>query len=61
MVADYFTKPLRGALFKKFRDLIMNIDDVDPLTDSHKDQRSVLGIKGGSTQDSDGNTDGVKD
>eukprot|EP00978_Attheya_sp_CCMP212_P016681 scaffold43944_cov59-Attheya_sp.AAC.7 len=61
MVADYFTKPLQGALFKKFRDLIMNVDDVDPLTDSHKDQRSVLGIKGGPTQDSDGNTDGVKD
>eukprot|EP00978_Attheya_sp_CCMP212_P030961 scaffold115598_cov36-Attheya_sp.AAC.3 len=61
MVADYFTKPLQGALFKKFRDLIMNVDDVDSLTDSHKDQRGVLGIKGGPTQDSDGNTDGVKD
>eukprot|EP00978_Attheya_sp_CCMP212_P015133 scaffold38933_cov32-Attheya_sp.AAC.1 len=33
MVADYFTKPLQGALFKKFRDIIMNVDDVDPLTD----------------------------
>eukprot|EP00978_Attheya_sp_CCMP212_P006816 scaffold15877_cov31-Attheya_sp.AAC.1 len=62
MVAeDYFTKPLQGALFKKFRDLIMNVDDVDPLTDSHKDQRSVLGIKGNPTQDSDGNVDSVKD
>eukprot|EP00978_Attheya_sp_CCMP212_P037932 scaffold183156_cov29-Attheya_sp.AAC.1 len=62
MVADYFTKPLQGALFKKFRDLIMmNIDSIDPLTDSHKDQRSVLGIKGNPTQDSDGNTDCMKD
>ena len=26
MLADFFTKPLQGALFKKFRDLIMNID-----------------------------------
>jgi hypothetical protein len=25
MLADYFTKPLQGALFKKMRDLIMNI------------------------------------
>jgi hypothetical protein len=61
MVADYFTKPLQGALFKKFRDLIMNVDNSDPSTDSHKDQRSVLGIKGNPTQDSDANTDGRKD
>eukprot|EP00978_Attheya_sp_CCMP212_P046656 scaffold403813_cov59-Attheya_sp.AAC.3 len=34
MVADYFTKPLQGgALFKKFRDLIMNVDSIDPSTD----------------------------
>jgi hypothetical protein len=26
MVADYFTKPLQGTLFHKFRDFIMNID-----------------------------------
>ena len=26
MIADYFTKPLQGALFRKFRDLIMGID-----------------------------------
>jgi hypothetical protein len=26
MVADYFTKPLQGALFKKLRDIIMGID-----------------------------------
>jgi len=24
MLADYFTKPLQGALFIKFRDCIMN-------------------------------------
>ena len=24
MVADYFTKPLQGSLFRKFRDFIMN-------------------------------------
>ena len=37
MVADFFTKPLQGALFKKFRDIIMNVDgpgnkepDADP-------------------------------
>jgi hypothetical protein len=61
MVADYFTKPLQGALFKKFRNLIMNVDSFDPSTDSHKDQRSVLGIKGNPTHDSDGNTVRRKD
>ena len=32
MVADYATKPLQGALFKRFRDWIMG---VVPITDSH--------------------------
>ncbi len=25
MTADFFTKPLQGALFRKFRDLIMGV------------------------------------
>ena len=28
MVADFFTKPLQGTSFRKFRNLIMNYDDV---------------------------------
>ena len=39
MVADFFTKPLQGALFYKLRDLIMNIDPSSPY---HSSQRSVL-------------------
>ena len=39
MVADYFTKPLQGSLFKKFRDFIMNCD---PSPDLQMDRRSVL-------------------
>ena len=39
MIADFFTKPLQGITFKKFRNFIMN---VDPATDSSQDQRSVL-------------------
>ena len=27
MCGDYFTKPLAGALFKKFRDIILGIND----------------------------------
>ncbi len=39
MVADFFTKPLQGTLFKKFRDQIMN---TNPTVASRQDCRSVL-------------------
>jgi hypothetical protein len=39
MVADYFTKPLQGALFYKLWDYIMNID---PCSEYHSGHRSVL-------------------
>ena len=29
MIGDYFTKPLAGALFRKFRDLILGIRSCD--------------------------------
>ena len=29
ITADYFAKPLAGALFKKFRDVILSINDGD--------------------------------
>ena len=41
MLADYFTKPLQGATFRKFRDAIMNYNLVR--SDGHpSDHRSVL-------------------
>ena len=39
MVADYFTKPLQGVLFYKFRDQIMG---VVPMNTIHCNHRSVL-------------------
>ena len=42
MIADFFTKPLPGPLFRKFRDWIMNIAP-DPTANSSRDHRSVLG------------------
>jgi hypothetical protein len=42
MVADFFTKPLQGSPFQKFRNLIMNND---PATESLQDHRSVLSMK----------------
>jgi hypothetical protein len=42
MVADYFTKPLQGALFYKFRDQIMGVVPMDTIMGDH---RSVLDTK----------------
>jgi Reverse transcriptase (RNA-dependent DNA polymerase) len=43
MIADFFTKPLQGTLFRKFRDFIMNSDPL-PTSARPEDRRSVLGI-----------------
>ena len=42
MLGDYFTKPLQGGLFTKFRDRILNVQ-ADPSTVPSEDHRSVLG------------------
>ena len=43
MKADYFTKPLQGKIFRKFRDWLMKIQDDDPLKKKYpEDHRSVL-------------------
>jgi murein tripeptide amidase MpaA len=57
MIADFFTKPLQGALFQKFRDQIMNIN---PLPNGPQDCRSVLG-KTDARVTPDANTDGEDD
>ena len=44
MVADYYTKPLQGKLFYKFRDQILGLVPMDHI-EIHKDHRSVLNIK----------------
>ncbi len=41
MVADYFTKPLQGALFYTFRDQLMGVVPMDTIMGDH---RSVLDI-----------------
>jgi hypothetical protein len=53
MIADFFTKPLQGSLFRKFRAFIMNLD---PGTDSPQDQRSVL-RKAETSRNANGVTD----
>ena len=36
MVADFFTKPLQGRKFKKFRKIIMNIPDPEKISQKKK-------------------------
>ena len=33
MLADFFTKPLQGALFRKFRDVILGYKHINTLTE----------------------------
>ena len=42
MIADYFTKPLQGAPFRKLRDLIMNIDPSSEYHSTNSAHKSVL-------------------
>ena len=52
MLADYFSKPLQGSLFRKFRDLILNVGSMDGLTDRPRKQECV----GANNEDSDSTT-----
>jgi hypothetical protein len=55
MIADYFTKPLQGTLFKQLRNQIMNIDIANPLsTTAGQDYRSVLEVVVGRPRADDG-------
>ena len=42
MIADFFTKPLQGSKFIRFRDQILNVQS-EPNVTSTSAQRSVLG------------------
>ena len=42
MVADFFTKPLQGSTFRKFRDYIMNIEPDAYNSHNNMHHRSVL-------------------
>ena len=41
MVADLFTKPLQGTLFRKLRRIILNLPDDAPMTNSKASQECV--------------------
>jgi hypothetical protein len=41
MVADFFTKPLQGSLFRKLRALILNLPDRPSITDASTSQECV--------------------
>jgi hypothetical protein len=45
MIADFFTKPLQGSLFRRLRDFILNIQS-GPTSTGTRDHRSVLADDG---------------
>ena len=50
MIADYFTKPLQGAQFRRFRNAIMGITDSEYLA-CKLAYESAKAQRGGSTGD----------
>jgi hypothetical protein len=54
MIADYFTKPLQGAPFKKLCDLIMNINLSSMYHSNNLPCRSVLRIDVPQSEESSG-------
>ena len=51
MLADYFSKPLQGSLFRKFCNLILNVSPKDELNAGHGEQECV-----GTTNSENANT-----
>ena len=46
MIADYFTKPLQGSLFKKFRNMILGImeDDIGVYKENYRQALIAFGL-----------------
>ena len=44
MLADFFTKPLQGSLFRKFRDMIMGEHPIDSLKEPKSDPPQATAI-----------------
>jgi hypothetical protein len=55
MIADYFTKPLQGNKFRKFRDLIMGVTDIDSTDQIRSVLESDLNWPNRNGQNNDGN------
>ena len=53
MVADFFTKPLQGNLFKKFRDVIQGYKHMNTLRDFQDEETpSQERVRNGESEDS---------
>jgi len=58
MVADYFTKPLQGTLFRRLRDIIMNVpQSAGPASIQPAGPQECVGTDG-QTDEMDGDDDG---
>ena len=62
MLADFFTKPLQGALFRKFRDVVLgykHIDDLKQTTEEASSQERVGNQTRSDFLEGDGNRPSV--
>jgi hypothetical protein len=57
MIADFFTKPLQGALFRKFRDIVLGYKHISTLNEDDEDSSSQehvgKGVSGETVKRSD--------
>jgi hypothetical protein len=55
MLADFFTKPLQGSLFRKFRDVIMGLKHIDTLLEDDEavSAKERVGSNMGDSMESD--------
>ena len=53
MIADFFTKPLQGALFNRLRDVIMGKEDIHTFARSSvaKEREEISGCDGQTGED----------
>jgi hypothetical protein len=47
MIADFFTKPLQGALFRKFRDIVLGYKHISTLNEDEEDSSSQERVRKG--------------
>ena len=47
MIADFFMKPLQGALFRKFRDIVLRYKHISTLNEDNEDSSSQERVRKG--------------
>jgi len=57
MIADLFTKPLQGAQFRRFRDLVLNIQETGDPLESDRGSQECVEVSNRNVSSEDGRTE----